>query len=30
VLSCRRAAELAPGWDDVWQAAAGATGGVVK
>ena len=26
VLSCRRAAELAPGWDDVWQAAAGATG----
>jgi 4-phospho-D-threonate 3-dehydrogenase / 4-phospho-D-erythronate 3-dehydrogenase len=25
VLSCRRAAELAPGWDDVWQAAAGAT-----
>jgi 4-phospho-D-threonate 3-dehydrogenase / 4-phospho-D-erythronate 3-dehydrogenase len=24
VLSCRRAAELAPGWDDVWQAAAGA------
>jgi len=25
VLSCRRAAELAPGWDDIWQAAAGAT-----
>jgi 4-hydroxy-L-threonine phosphate dehydrogenase PdxA len=21
VLSCRRAAELAPGWDNVWQAA---------
>ena len=21
VLSCRRAAELAPGWDSVWQAA---------
>ena len=24
VLSCRRAAELAPGWDAVWQAAQGA------
>ena len=21
VLSCQRAAELAPGWDSVWQAA---------
>ena len=30
VLSCRRAAELAPGWEDVWQAAPGATGGAVN